>query len=107
MIRFMQIHNINLINEDKHFLVYLEKHDIKILHKILHKFHISILNDNAFNMNFHQVNVCIKQNVNENFTTRMIMQKSNALTFHKKAYKVFNNFLKSTQDKVLNVKIIL
>ncbi len=54
-----------------------------------------ILNDNAFDMNYYQVNVCIKQNVNENFTTRVIMQKSNALTFHKENHKVFNDFLKS------------
>ncbi len=35
------------------------------------------------------------------------MQKNNALTFHKEAHKVFNDFLKNTQDKALNVKIIL
>ncbi len=58
-------------------------------------------------MNCHQVNVCIEQNVNENSTTKVIMQKSNALTFHKEAHKVFNDFLKSTQDKALNAKIIL
>jgi len=58
-------------------------------------------------MNCHQVDVCIKQNVNENSTTKVIMQKNNALTFHKENHKVFNDFLKSTQDKALNVKIIL
>jgi len=47
-------------------------------------------------MNCHQIDVCIEQNVNENSTTKVIMQKSNALTFHKEAHKVFNDFLKST-----------
>jgi len=57
-------------------------------------------------MNCHQVDVCIKQNVNENFTTKVIMQKNNALTFHKKAHKVFNDFLQSIQDRALNIIII-
>jgi len=69
--------------------------------------HIFILNDDAFDMNYYQVDVCIKQNVNENSTTRVIMWKSNALTFHKENYKVFNDFLKSIQDRTLNAKIIL
>ena len=51
------------------------------------------LNDDAFDMNHHQINVCIKQNVNENFTIKVIMQKSNVLTFHEWNYKDFNDFL--------------
>jgi len=57
-------------------------------------------------MNCHQVDVCIKKIINENSTTRVIMQKSNALTFHKEAHKVFNDFLKSIQDRALNVIIV-
>ncbi len=45
-------------------------------------------------MNCHQVNVCIEQNVNENSTTRVIMWKSNALTFDKENHKVFNDFVR-------------
>jgi len=71
-----------LIDEDRHFLEFLKKHDIKIHHDNLHELHVFILNDDAFNINHHQIDVCIKQNVNENSTTRVIMQKSNALTFH-------------------------
>ena len=66
-------YTVYLIDEDRHFLVCLEKHDIKIHHEILHKSHISILNDDVFDMNCHQVDVCIEQNVNENSTTRVIM----------------------------------
>ncbi len=95
-----------LIYEDRHFLISFKRHDVKIHHHNFHKFHVSLLNNDVFNINCCQVDVCIEQNVNENSTTKVIMQKNNALTFHERVQECFHDFLQNIQCRVLNMKII-